>query len=61
MKHKDHGDPRSNWQTRLDLSRLRETHEIPVGDIAQVLSGNRGKIKYRLGDHPSGIRQKHIY
>jgi hypothetical protein len=61
MNHKYHRDLRSPWQKRADSIRLRETHEIPVGDIAQVLSGNRGKIKYRLGDHPSGIRQKHIY
>ena len=61
MKHKDHGDPRSNWRTRLDLSRLRETHEIPVGDIAQVLSRNRRRIKYWLSDYPSEIRRKNIY
>ncbi len=60
MKHTDHRDLRSPWQKRLDSIRQRETHEIEVGDIAQVLSGNRRQIKYRLGDQPSGIRQKHI-
>ena len=61
MKHKDHGDLRSTWQTKLDSIRLRETHEIPVGDIAQVLSRNRRRIKYCLGDYPSEIRQKDVY
>ena len=60
MKHTNYRDLRSPWQKRLDAIRQRETHEIPVGDIAQVLSGNRRQIKYRLGDHPSRMRQKHI-
>ena len=61
MKRTDHRDLRSPWQKRLDSIRQRETHEIAVGDIAQVLSGNRRQIKYRLDDHPPGSRKKHIY